>query len=59
VEPQFYHEVIRDANWRDAMAMELETLELNKTWVIVDLPPEWKSLTINRYTKSRIKLMGV
>jgi len=29
---------IRDANWREAMAKEIEALELNDTWIIVDLP---------------------
>lgn len=39
VEPRCYNEAIKHADWRDAMKQELEALEANSTWVIVDLPP--------------------
>ena len=38
VEPMFYHEAVKDPKWWEAMAKEIETLELNQTWSIVDLP---------------------
>ena len=38
MEPKFYHKAVRDKNWREAMAKEIEALELNNTWVIMDLP---------------------
>ena len=38
VEPRFFHEVVKDPKWREAMAKEIEALELNHTWSIVDLP---------------------
>ena len=39
VELKFYHEAAKDKNWRDAMAQEIEALELNNTWAIMDLLP--------------------
>ena len=39
MEPRFYHEAINDANWREAMTKEIEALELNDLWAMVDLPP--------------------
>jgi len=39
VEPNFFHQAIKHAHWRDAMDVEITALELNNTWVLVDLPP--------------------
>ncbi|XP_075084763.1 uncharacterized protein LOC142168014 [Nicotiana tabacum] len=38
VEPQHYSEAARDARWVTAMQQEVEALEGNNTWDIVDLP---------------------
>jgi hypothetical protein len=38
VEPKFFHQAIKHSHWRDAMDAEIKALELNNTWVLVDLP---------------------
>ena len=38
-EPANYTEAIKLECWRKAMAAEIEALELNQTWVVVDLLP--------------------
>jgi len=44
VEPRFYHEVVKHPKWQEAMAKEIEALELNQTWSVVDLPPGCKPI---------------
>ncbi|XP_074287929.1 uncharacterized protein LOC141613093 [Silene latifolia] len=39
-EPTSFKEAIRDSKWKKAMEEEIDALETNKTWSIVDLPPE-------------------
>jgi len=39
VKPRYFHEVIKDPNWKEAIAKEIEALEANETWKVADLPP--------------------
>lgn len=43
-EPRFYHEALTDPRWKQAIDLELEALESNHTWDIVDLPPNVRSI---------------
>jgi len=44
VEPSYYHEVAKDPWWQKAMAEEIQALENNKTWTIMDLPAGKKAI---------------
>ena len=47
VEPRYYQEAAVDPNWRKAMVEEIQALEDNKTWTLVDLPPGKKAINTN------------
>ena len=38
-EPTIYAETKKEECWRDAMRKEIQALEDNGTWTVVDLPP--------------------
>ena len=37
-EPRFYHEAVKQSQWRQALIEEVEALENNGTWQIINLP---------------------
>lgn len=38
LEPQFFHQAITVPQWREAMKVELDVMDLKKTWSVVPLP---------------------
>lgn len=43
-EPVSYSEAAEEKEWQQAMNLELETIEKNKTWTLTDLPPGHKAI---------------
>lgn len=43
-EPANYKEAVKDMNWRRAMDAEIESIEKNGTWSLVELPSEQKEI---------------
>lgn len=37
-EPVSYNQAIKENAWKRAMDFEIEAIELNKTWRLIDLP---------------------
>lgn len=52
VEPRYFYEVVKN------MAKEIEALELNKTWIIKDLPPGKKSINCKQVYKVKCNSDG-
>ncbi|XP_019238315.1 PREDICTED: uncharacterized protein LOC109218405 [Nicotiana attenuata] len=58
IDPSSYHEAAKDAKWIDAMKVEIQALEDNKTWEVVPLPPNKRAIRCKwvykiKYTSSR------
>ncbi|GAA0167450.1 hypothetical protein LIER_22381 [Lithospermum erythrorhizon] len=58
VEPRSYHQEIRDPGWCDAMKAEINPLEINGTWCLVDLPKDKKALHSRWVYKIKYKSNG-
>lgn len=54
VEPQSYHEDIKDPKWQEAIAAEISALKSNNTWMLTHLPPNKNSIDANGCTRSII-----
>lgn len=38
MKPRYFHEAVKDPHWKEAMIKEIDALEKNHTWSVVDLP---------------------
>ncbi|GKB63850.1 multidrug resistance-associated protein 3 [Tanacetum coccineum] len=58
IEPTCYEEAVLDSNWIDAMNAEIEALNENHTWIIIDLPPGIKAIGNKWNFKIKYKSSG-
>ncbi|KAG7537940.1 Reverse transcriptase RNA-dependent DNA polymerase [Arabidopsis suecica] len=71
IEPKIFAEAMKDTRWKNAVGNEIDSLELNKTWTLEDLPEGKKAIgcqwvfkikhrsdgSIERY-KARLVVLG-
>ena len=57
-QPLNYKEAVAYKEWRDAMQTELDAIEKNKTWQLVDLPPGHKAIGLKWVFKVKKDNLG-
>ena len=58
LEPKSFKQAAQNPKWCDAMAAEIRALETNKTWTLVDLPPEKNAIGCKWVYKIKYKSDG-
>ena len=56
--PISFEEVVKSEKWRNAMMKEMESIEKNMTWELVDLPKGVKPIRIKWIFKTKFKETG-
>ena len=58
IEPILWREALNIREWKDAMKEELEAIEKNKTWELVDLPHDKMPIDVKWVFKLKLKPDG-
>lgn len=58
VEPKYFKHAVKDSRWIHSMTQEIQALEDNKTWMIVDLPPAMHTVRSKWVYKVKYKANG-
>ena len=51
-------DVVKEEKWRMAMDSEISSIEKNKTWELVDLPPKAKTIGVKWIFKTKLNEHG-
>ncbi|KAI5317804.1 hypothetical protein L3X38_037511 [Prunus dulcis] len=58
IEPETYYEAIEDKAWKEAMDTEIETIEKNGTWELVERPTDKPVIGVKWVFKTKLNLDG-
>ncbi|CAL9018585.1 unnamed protein product [Prunus brigantina] len=58
IEPETYYEAVEDKAWKEAMDAEIETIEKNGTWELVERPTDKPVIGVKWVFKTKLKLDG-
>ncbi|CAL2241191.1 unnamed protein product [Prunus armeniaca] len=58
IEPKTYYEVVEDKAWKEAMDVEIETIEKNGTWELVERPTDKPVIGVKWVFKTKLNLDG-
>jgi len=58
IEPKNYQEAFRDKAWQEAMKKELEVIEKNNTWKLMERPIDTPVIGVKLVYKTKLHLDG-
>ncbi|XP_017431881.1 uncharacterized mitochondrial protein AtMg00820-like [Vigna angularis] len=56
--PILFEEVVQHAKWREAMDSEIQSIEKNQTWELMDLPARAKIIGVKWVYKTKLNELG-
>lgn len=57
-DPMTFESAVKEEKWRQAMDDEIDAIERNDTWELIDLPPGQKSIGVKWVFKTKLKANG-
>lgn len=57
-DPVYYYDTARDEKWKNAMEVEIQSIERNHTWELVHLPPQAKKIGVKWVYKMKLNEEG-
>ena len=57
-EPRFYHEVVKDPKWQEAINAKIDALVSNNTWTLTPLPSNKKAIGYKWFYRVKYKADG-
>ena len=57
-EPKFYHKVVKDPKWQDAIIAKINALESNNTWTLTPLPSYKRAISYKWVYRVKYKADG-
>ncbi|KAL4563757.1 hypothetical protein LXL04_027802 [Taraxacum kok-saghyz] len=57
-DPIYYEDAVRDNRWKKAMDLEIQAIEKNQTWRLVDLPKGTKYIRVKWVYKTKLNEKG-
>ena len=57
-DPTRFEDVVKDVRWKEAMDQEIEMIEKNQTWRLVELPKDAKCIGVKWVFKTKLNEKG-
>ncbi|GKG48143.1 copia-type polyprotein, partial [Tanacetum coccineum] len=57
-DPVHYEEAVKESKWKIAMDREIEMIEKNQTWCLVELPKDAKCIGVKWVFKTKLNERG-
>ena len=58
IDPITFEEAVQSSKWRATMDLEIEAIERNETWELIDLPKGMKKIGVKRIFKTKLNENG-
>lgn len=57
-DPVHFYDAVKEDKWNEAMQLEIQSIERNRTWELVDLPPQAKKIGVKWVYRTKLNKEG-